>query len=71
MDWKTYYKEHTTTAEEAVKLIKSGDRVVIEHACGEPIYLVDKMVELRKGKMTPEECHAALLKGNYFGTMLV
>ena len=30
-----------------------------------------KMVELRKGKMTPEECHAALLKGNYFGTMLV
>ena len=33
--------------------------------------LVDKMVELRKGKMTPEECHAALLKGNYFGTMLV
>ena len=33
--------------------------------------MVAKMVELRKGKMTPEECHAALLKGNYFGTMLV
>ena len=33
--------------------------------------LVDKMVELRKGKMTPDECKAALLKGNYFGTMLV
>ena len=33
--------------------------------------LVEKMVELRKGKMSPEECKAALLKGNYFGTMLV
>ena len=33
--------------------------------------MVDKMVELRKGKMTAEECRAALSKGNYFGTMLV
>ena len=33
--------------------------------------LVEKMVELRKGKMTPDQCRAALLKGNYFGTMLV
>ncbi|MCQ2555259.1 MAG: phosphate acetyltransferase [Clostridia bacterium] len=33
--------------------------------------MVDKMVELRKGKMTKEECHANLLKSNYFGTMLV
>lgn len=33
--------------------------------------LVEKMVELRKGKMSPDECRAALLKGNYFGTMLV
>ena len=33
--------------------------------------MVSLMVELRKGKMTPEECRANLLKGNYFGTMLV
>ena len=33
--------------------------------------MVDTMVALRKGKMTPEECRAALQKGNYFGTMLV
>lgn len=33
--------------------------------------MVDKMVELRKGKMTPEECRDLLKKGNYFGTMLV
>ena len=33
--------------------------------------MVDTMVELRKGKMTSDECRAALKKGNYFGTMLV
>ena len=33
--------------------------------------MVDKMVELRKGKMTADECRKALSKGNYFGTMLV
>ena len=33
--------------------------------------MVSTMVELRKGKMTPEECRDALSKGNYFGTMLV
>ncbi len=33
--------------------------------------MVDKMVELRKGKMTPEQCRELLHQGNYFGTMLV
>ena len=33
--------------------------------------MVEKMVQLRKGKMSPEDCRANLQKGNYFGTMLV
>jgi len=33
--------------------------------------MVEKMVELRKGKMSADECRAALSKSNYFGTMLV
>ena len=33
--------------------------------------MVAKMVELRKGKMTEEQCRAALKQANYFGTMLV
>ena len=33
--------------------------------------MVEEMVKLRKGKMTPEQVRAALSKGNYFGTMLV
>ena len=33
--------------------------------------MVATMVELRKGKMSEEECRSALQKSNYFGTMLV
>ncbi len=33
--------------------------------------MVDTMVELRKGKMSADECKEALKKSNYFGTMLV
>ena len=33
--------------------------------------MVDTMFELRKGKMTKEECTDLLKKSNYFGTMLV
>ena len=33
--------------------------------------MVATMVELRKGKMTEDQCRDALSKGNYFGTMLV
>ncbi|MDF2838983.1 MAG: phosphate acetyltransferase [Evtepia sp.] len=33
--------------------------------------MVQTMVELRQGKMSPEDCRKNLMKGNYFGTMLV
>ncbi len=33
--------------------------------------MVETMVALRRGKMTEDECRAALKRGNYFGTMLV
>lgn len=33
--------------------------------------MLDKMIELRKGKMDEAACRAALAKSNYFGTMLV
>ncbi len=33
--------------------------------------MVATMVELRKGKMTEEQCRTALMQPNYFGTMLV
>ncbi len=44
-DWKSYYSAHVASAEDAVKMIKSGNRVVIGHAVGEPSYLLDVMVD--------------------------
>ena len=48
-----------------------GAQIIDPAAYPEMDAMVAKMVELRKGKMSPEECRAALAKGNYFGTMLV
>ncbi len=45
MDWKSKYQFQITTQQEAVKKIKSGDRVVVEHACGEPSELLAAMVD--------------------------
>ena len=44
MSWNEYYTSHLASADQAVQLIRSGDRVVIAHACGEPAYLVEAMV---------------------------
>ena len=44
MSWKEHYQQHLMSAEEAVKHIQSGNRVVVAHACGEPSYLLDAMV---------------------------
>ncbi|MCD8299933.1 MAG: 4-hydroxybutyrate CoA-transferase [Clostridiales bacterium] len=44
MDWKKIYADKLCTADEAVSHIKSGDRVVVTHACGEPVILTDAMV---------------------------
>ena len=43
-DWNAYYASHTASPEEAVGLIRSGDRVVVGHACGEPSCLLDALV---------------------------
>jgi len=44
MNWKEDYKRKLTTAEEAVKAIRSGNRVVLGHAYGQPQHLVKAMV---------------------------
>lgn len=44
MDWTAYYQQHQITADEAVAKIRSGNRIVIGHACGEPAHLVRAMV---------------------------
>lgn len=44
-NWKEIYQHKIVSAEQAVKVIKSGDRVVIGHACGEPSTLVEALVQ--------------------------
>ena len=44
MGWKEYYESKIMSAEDAVKMINSGDKVVLAHCIGEPPALVDAMV---------------------------
>ncbi|MBA7643733.1 hypothetical protein ES703_51466 [subsurface metagenome] len=39
MDWQEEYKIKLTTAEEAVKIVKSGDRVAVGGSIDEPVAL--------------------------------
>mgnify|MGYP001051001112 FL=1 len=43
--WRKEYEQKLCTAEDAIKLIKSGDHVVIGHYAAEPAVLVDAMVK--------------------------
>ncbi len=43
-DWRTVYQNKLVSAEKAVKIVKSGNRVVTGHACGEPSSLVEALV---------------------------
>lgn len=39
MTWQEIYQSKLTTAEEAIKLIHDGDKIVTGFACGEPIHI--------------------------------
>lgn len=66
MDWKQKYEEKKCTADEAVKLIKSGDRVVFAHAVAEPNSLVEAMVANKEQYKNVTVCHMVTLgKGEY------
>ncbi|HHV11488.1 MAG TPA: acetyl-CoA hydrolase/transferase family protein [Clostridiales bacterium] len=57
MDFSQYYKEHCTDAASAVNHIKSGDRVVVGHAAGEPQELVRAMVDRQEELENVEVVH--------------
>ena len=57
MDWKEVYKSKLTTAQEAVKQIKSGDRVVVGHATGSPEVLLKAMVDNKEAYENVEIVH--------------
>ncbi len=66
MDWRTYYKEHTMKPEDAVSVIKDGDRVVFGHAVGEPIIFQRTMAQMAQQFHNVEVAHMVYLgSGDY------
>jgi 4-hydroxybutyrate CoA-transferase len=66
MDWKSDYDRKRVSAAEAMKCVKSGDRVVFAHACGEPLELVDALVARASELKHVEINHmVAMGKGEY------
>jgi len=57
MDWKETYKGRLTTAQEAVRKIKSGDRVVVGHATGSPEVLIRAMLDNKDAYENVEIVH--------------
>ena len=45
MDWQDLYKQKLTSVEEAVGVVRSGDRVVLSHCAGESLTLSRALVE--------------------------
>ena len=48
MDWKLDYSKKLISAEEVIKNIKDGDKVVMSFGCGEPRAIVRAMREIYK-----------------------
>jgi 4-hydroxybutyrate CoA-transferase len=57
MDWEEAYNTKLTTAQEAVRQIKSGDRVVVGHASGSPEILLKAMVDNKEAYENVEIVH--------------
>lgn len=57
MKWQEIFKRRLTTASEAVKNIKAGDRVVVGHATGSPEMLLKAMVDNRDAYENVEIVH--------------
>jgi 4-hydroxybutyrate CoA-transferase len=60
--WLKRYNSHITTANEAVKVIKSGDKIVMQPGCAVPMILVNAMVE-RKEELREVEIYHVLAVG--------
>jgi acyl-CoA hydrolase len=57
LNWINQYERKRTTAEEAVKCIKSGDRVVVHPGCCTPLHLIDAMAARKDELENVEVCH--------------
>jgi 4-hydroxybutyrate CoA-transferase len=61
-DWKDQYVKKVVSVEQAIKSIHSGNRVVVGHAAGEPIILVDELVKQKDRLQNVEIVHMVPLR---------
>ena len=66
INWKEYYDSHLMTAEEAIKMVQSGDRVTFGHACSEPAALVEELINQKERLRDVQVIHmVAMGPGDY------
>lgn len=66
VNWKEVYNSKLVSGKEAVSKIKSGNRVIIGHAVGEPSMLIDEMVANKESYENVEIVHmVAMGKAEY------
>jgi 4-hydroxybutyrate CoA-transferase len=61
--WVKRYNSRVVTAEEAVKVIKSGDKIIVQPGCAAPLDLINAMVQ-RKDELEGVEIYHILVVGN-------
>ena len=61
--WVSKYKEKLTTADDAVKVIKSGDSIVVQPGCAAPMELLRAMVR-RKDELLGVKLYHILIVGD-------
>ena len=81
MKWKDYYDSRTLSLEEAAKLIKSGDKIVLGSGCGTPESVIEAilgradeledvematMVSAGRGAYTKPEYEGKIIHNSYF-----
>ena len=66
VNWQEHLKKRSISAVKAASKIKSGDRVVLGHACGEPRLVIEEMVAAKDNYRDVEIVHmVAMGKGEY------
>ena len=66
MNWLNQYRSRLTTADNAVKAVRSGDRVWVHPSCASPEPLLDALLK-RSGELSKVEmiCMLSLSKADY------
>ena len=61
--WVKKYNAKLVSADEAVKLIKSRDKIIVQPGCAAPLRLIDALVK-RKEELSDVEVYHILVVGN-------